>query len=415
MRFLYNIFIQVFSWGLPILGLFFKRLKIFYKDRQNTQAEFDEFIKNNTKPIIWIHVASLGEYEQVVPVIQKLKAHFTAHKFLISFFSDSGYRVKKNKSIGDFETYLPIDTSKKARAFVENLRPEFVLFVKYDIWPNFINCLKLNNINVFLVAARFRSHHIYFKFYGGFFRQVLKSFNYIFVQDEASGDLLNTIGYKSWKRSGDTRYDRVNLQLKEDNRLDFMEAFLQKKTCMVCGSTWPEGEKWLLPAINDFSIQQKYVIAPHQINRSHIEDLKQQVKKPCMTYSEFLDQNLSDYEVLILDTVGLLTKVYAYAHIAYVGGAVGQTGLHNILEPAAFGMPILIGPHHQKFPEAKALQKHGGLFVVTNAAEAHQNIKHLTADHALKHKMAKASKTFISSQKGATDITLKGILENLSS
>lgn len=415
MNFLYNFFIQVFSWCLPVFGLFFKRLKIFYKERLKTQSEFDEFIKKNNKPIIWVHVASLGEYEQVVPVIQKLKEHFKAHQYLISFFSDSGYKVKKNKSIGDFETYLPLDTSKNARVFVDKVKPAFAIFVKYDIWPNFLRCLKHDQIPAFLVAARFRPHQIYFKSYGSFFRRTLRSFSYIFVQDDTSGKLLNGIGNTNWKPSGDTRYDRVSLQLEENNQLDFMEAFLQKKTCMVCGSTWPIGDNLLLATINDFNIKQKYVIAPHQISGSYVENLRQKFKKPSIKYSEIADQDLSDYDILVLDTVGLLSKVYAYAQIAYVGGAVGDTGLHNILEPAVFGMPILIGPHHNKFPEARALQEHGGLYVISSAEEIHQNVKKLTEDHALRLQMAKASKTFISSQKGATAITLNGILENLSS
>jgi 3-deoxy-D-manno-octulosonic-acid transferase len=360
-------------------------------------------------------VASLGEYEQVVPVIQNLKKQFKQHAFLISFFSDSGYQAKKNKSIGDFETYIPLDTPKQSKAFVEKVNPKFALFVKYDIWPNYLKYLKSKDIKVFLVAARFRPNQIYFKSYASIFKQALQSFQQIFVQDQASGHLLNSIGYTFWKHSGDTRYDRVSLQLEQDNHLDFMENFLQNEKCMVCGSTWSEGETFLLPTINDKSIKQKYVIAPHQINKDQTDNLTQLIKKPTIKYSEISNQDLSKYDVLIVDTIGLLTKIYAYAHIAYVGGAVGNTGLHNILEPAAFGVPILIGPHHKKFPEAKALEEHGGLYVVRSAKDTHQIIRELTDHSTLNDKMSQASKTFITSQKGATEITVKGILENLSS
>lgn len=404
----------VFEASLPLLGIFFKRLKVFYQDRKRTKPEFEAFIKSNQKPVIWIHVASLGEYEQVVPVVQQLKLHFSNHAFLFSFFSDSGYRVKKANSIGDFETYLPLDTTKNVKTFIEKLKPAMAVFVKYDIWPNFLYYLKINSIKTFLVASRFRSGQIYFQFYGGFFKKALQTFNCIFVQDNSSGQLLRTVGISNCILSGDTRFDRVCLQLEQNNKLDFIEDFLQGSTCMVCGSTWPEGEKYLFTSINDQNIRLKYVIAPHQISNKHTAEIESQIKKPCIKYSEIKSQKLSDYEVLILDTVGLLTKVYAYADLAYVGGGFGTTGLHNILEPAAFGVPILIGPNHHKFPEAKALEKQGGLLVINSAIEIQQNIKSLITNAALKNKMSKASKAFIQTQKGATDITVKGILENLS-
>jgi 3-deoxy-D-manno-octulosonic-acid transferase len=414
MKYLYNLLIQLFEWSLPLFGLFFSRLKIFHQERKKTKAEFDDYIIANKKPIVWVHVASLGEYEQVVPVIKGLKMHFKNYSFLISFFSDSGYRVKKNNSIGDFETYLPLDTSKNAKAFVDKVNPVFAVFVKYDIWPNYLNCLNSKKIDAFLIASRFRSNQIYFKFYGHFFRKALKSFQYIFVQDKSSGNLLSRIEIRNWKLSGDTRYDRVSLQLEQDNRLNFMENFLMGAPCMVCGSTWPEGEEQLMPCINDKNINQKYVIAPHQINQKHINDITKSLKKSHIKYSDIKNQDLSLYDILILDTVGLLVKVYAYADLAYVGGGFGNSGLHNILEPAAFGVPIIIGPNHKKFPEAEALQKHGGLFVVTHAEEMHTKIKLLRENEVLKNKMSQASKTFISSQKGATIISIKGILENLS-
>ena len=319
----------------------------------------------------------MGEYEQVVPVAQILKQHFKKHSFLLTFFSDSGYRVKKGKSFADFETYLPLDTSKQAQGFVNKINPELAIFVKYDIWPNFLNALKQKNIKTYLIAARFRPEQIYFKYYGQFFREALKSFEHIFVQDKASGNLLNSIDYTDWTHSGDTRYDRVYLQLQQDNSLDFMDDFKQNKTCMVCGSTWPEDEQVLLPSINDKSIKIKYVIAPHQINAKAIEELQLKIQKTSIKYSEIRDKDLSNYHVLILDTIGLLTKVYAYADLAYVGGAMGKTGLHNILEPATFGVPIFIGPNHQKFPEAKALEQFGGLNVVRNDNEFKVNLKHI--------------------------------------
>lgn len=411
MRWFYNFLISVFQRLLPFLGLFFKRLKVFYQDRKQTKAEFNNFIKQNKKPLIWIHVASLGEYEQVVPVAQSLKQHFKKHSFLLTFFSDSGYRVKKGKSFADLETYLPLDTSKQAKTFVKTIHPEIAIFVKYDIWPNFLNALKQKNIKTYLIAARFRPEQIYFKYYGRFFREALKSFQHIFVQDKTSGCLLNSIDYTNWTHSGDTRYDRVYLQLQQDNSLDFMNDFKQNKTCMVCGSTWPEDEQVLLSSINDKAIKIKYIIAPHQIDPKAIETLQLKIQKRSVKYSKIRDKDLSNYHVLILDTVGLLTKVYAYADLAYVGGAMGKTGLHNILEPAAFGVPIFIGPNHEKFPEAKALEQFGGLTVIRNDNEFNLNLKHIISDKSLMDKMSKASQDFIENQKGATELTCIKIIQ----
>ena len=412
MKYIYNFSIRLFQLLLPVLGLFFKRLKIFYQDRKKTRPEFLQFIKQNNLPIIWVHVASLGEYEQIVPVIQSLKNHYSNYTYLISFFSDSGYRNKKNKSIGDFETYLPLDTMSQANEFVELVNPEMAIFVKYDIWPNYLNALNNKKVNTYLVAARFRRSQIYFKFYGRFFRKALKSFNHIFLQDLASGHLLDKIDFLDWTLSGDTRYDRVSLQLKQDNHLNFVEKFLQNKPCLVCGSTWPEDENVLMPLINDEHISLKYIIAPHQIKPEAIRVLVEKIEKKVTKYSEVEGLNVEEFDVLIVDSIGLLTKIYAYADIAYVGGGFGHAGLHNILEPAVFGTPIIIGPNHEKFPEAQHLQDAGGLKVITKTAEIIELVKQLLNNDSIFKNMSEASKKFISSQKGATKITVNQITKS---
>jgi len=413
MKFLYNTLIKSFHVLLPILGLFFKRLKVFYLDRKNTSAEFNAFVDKNQNLIIWTHVASLGEYEQVVPVLQNLKKKYPNYTYLISFFSDSGYKNKKNRSIADFETYLPLDTPKQARDFVNQVNPSLAIFVKYDIWPNFLMELNQRNIKTFLISARFRPHQIYFKYYGAFFRRSVFSFTHIFLQDQASGHLLNSIGYTRWTISGDTRYDRVALQLEQNNTLAFVDNFVQDRPCMVCGSTWPEGEKILIPLINDTSVNLKYIIAPHQIDEKAIEGLETRIKKPCIRFSRILDNEISHYEVIIIDNVGMLTKIYAYANLAYVGGAMGKTGLHNILEPAAFGVPICIGPHHKNFPEAKALEDFGGLKVVSHEKELKTFVKKILEDQKLLNAMSTASRKFIDNQKGATNIIVEKIKETI--
>lgn len=394
---------------MPILGVFFKRLKIFYQDRKHTSAELDSFLQQNQKPVIWIHVASLGEYEQVVPVLQKLKSMYSNYTYLISFFSDSGYRHKKNKSVADFETYIPLDTPKQAKYFVNRLNPKLAIFVKYDIWPNFLLELQHKNIKTFLIAARFRPEQIYFKYYGGFFRKAVTSFAHIFIQDQTSGHLLNSIGFTNWTLSGDTRYDRVALQLEQDNALAFMDNFVQNEQCMVCGSTWPEDERVLIPLINKQSVNLKYIVAPHQIDAEAIDEFILQIDKPAIRYSKISGNDLSGYELLVIDNIGLLTKIYAYATIAYIGGAMGQTGLHNILEPATFGIPVIIGPNHKNFPEAAALKEFGGLKVVSNTEELILSVENLLHDENLMNTMSEASQKFIKNQKGATDVSVNKI------
>jgi 3-deoxy-D-manno-octulosonic-acid transferase len=412
MKFLYNFLIKSFHVMLPVLGFFFKRLRIFYKDRKSTASEFQNFLNQNEKPVIWTHVASLGEYEQVVPVLQILKDKFEDYTYIISFFSDSGYRNKKNKSIADFETYLPLDTPKKARDFINQLNPTLAIFVKYDIWPNFLQQLKHRKAPVFLVAARFRPNQIYFKSYGSFFKKAILNFTHIFVQDQASGHLLNNICYTDWTLSGDTRYDRVSFQLQQDNSLAFMVEFINNQKCMVCGSTWPEDEKVLIPLINKDSVNLKYVIAPHQIDANAIDKLISKIQKSTVKLSELSGKDLSNCEVLVIDNIGLLAKIYSYANIAYVGGGMGDTGLHNILEPATFGVPVCIGPHHQKFPEAKALLEYGGLKVVHDKMELIKFITNLLKDVDLLLKMSQASADFIKNQKGATEITINKITDS---
>jgi 3-deoxy-D-manno-octulosonic-acid transferase len=412
MKFIYNFLINTFHTLLPVLGIFFKRLKLFYTERQRTSEAFKIFIEENKKPIIWIHVASLGEYEQVVPVIEQLKSQYSNHAFLLSFFSDSGYRVKKGKSVADFETYLPLDTPKFAGGFVKQVNPNFVLFVKYDIWPNYLKAIENHGVNAYLIAARFRPNQIYFKAFGGLFKNALKSFKHVFVQDKDSGHLLDGINYETWTQSGDTRYDRVILQLSQNNTLDFIEDFVDDRFCVVCGSTWPEDDAVITTLINESELSIKYVIAPHQIKDNYIEETLKNIDKPCVRFSEKSNKNLAEFDVLILDTVGLLNKVYAYANVAYVGGAMGNKGLHNILEPAVFGIPIIIGPNHEKFPEAKALQNKGGLKVVNQHSELKVELTTLFKEIDVYNKMSSASKQFIESQTGATEITVSEIIKN---
>jgi 3-deoxy-D-manno-octulosonic-acid transferase len=411
MKFFYDVFISIFQAVLPILGLFFKRLKTFRTEREINESAFKNFVANNKSPLIWLHAASLGEYEQAVPVIENLKPQFKTHKILLTFFSDSGFRVKKNTSFADLVHYLPLDTPKNAKQFVNQVKPDFTIFIKYDVWPNFLKELRQNNVKTYLVSARFRPNQVYFKAYGSVFRNALRSFNFIFVQNKESGHLLNSIGYTNWQLSGDTRYDRVTQLLYAPKELDFMDKFVGNNFCFVGGSTWQEGHDMISKVINTLETKVKYVIAPHQIHEDKIQKLENSLTKKSIRYTQIQDQNLAEYDVLIVDTIGLLTKIYAYANVAYVGGALGDTGLHNILEPAVFGIPVLIGPNYKKFPEAQELRDANGLKVVLDNKDLSGFLNLILTDKAIYQSMCKVAKAFVESRRGATKVITQKILE----
>lgn len=366
--FLYSIGIHISRLILKLVGVFNSKIKQGVDGRAQTFSILKQALTKNDKTF-WFHCASLGEYEQGLPVLTALKKEYPTHKIVLSFFSPSGYEIRKNSPLADAVVYLPLDTKKNAKKFLDLVHPELIVFVKYDIWPNYLLEAKKRNIKAILISALFRSNQIYFKSYGGFMKKALFSFNHIFSQDLNSKELLETINYTNTTVSGDTRFDRVYNQLEQDNSLRFIENFKQDSICLVAGSTWPEDEELLVNYINSTDKSLKMVIAPHTINKNKIEKLRSSITKKTVLYSEKDSVELVNYEVLIIDTIGLLTKIYSYANIAYVGGAMGTTGLHNTLEPAVFAVPIIIGNNYKKFPEAHAMIKSDGMRAVSNQAE----------------------------------------------
>ncbi|MBA82572.1 MAG: 3-deoxy-D-manno-octulosonic acid transferase [Leeuwenhoekiella sp.] len=350
--------------------------------------------------VIWIHAASLGEYEQVVPVLENLREDYAAAKIVLTFFSPSGYTVRKDTPLADVVTYLPLDTARNARQFIKLLNPTLALFVKYEFWPNYLNELKKTSVHTLLISGVFRENQPFFKWYGSWMKQELEAFNYFFLQNEASLSVLTKLGYANAAVSGDTRFDRVSRQRSYDNSLDFIKEFKQDQLLLVCGSTWPEDENLLIDFINKSTI--KVVVAPHKIDAEQIARFMKRLKRKSITYTDYDLKDLSRAEILVLNHVGLLSKVYAYADVAYVGGAAGNTGLHNILEPATFGIPILTGIHIKKFQEAQDLQKLAGLFTVSTPKEASQLLNKLVAEADFRHQTGMIAGHFISSQTGAT-------------
>ena len=407
MHLLYNFSTFLASKLILLSPLFSPKMDLFVKGRKSVINTLKNTLKKGDKTV-WFHCASLGEYEQGVPIIKKTKEEFPDHKIIVSFFSPSGFEVKKNDKLADCSVYLPLDTPKNAKNFINLLQPSVAIFIKYEFWPNYLFELKKKNIPTILVSGLFRKDQVFFKFYGGFMRRTLNSFSHFFVQDQLSKSLLKQLKISQVTVSGDTRFDRVSDQLSMNNKLDFIALFKQDLFCLVCGSTWPKDESILINYINNFSNNTKFIIAPHDVNNLRIESLRKKLKVKTVLYSEREKYRISDYQVLIIDTVGLLTKVYSYADVAYIGGGIGMgaNGLHNILEAATFGVPIIIGENYTNFPEAKKLKELNGLFSVATPQEFIDIFNQLKTDASFCEKTGLISKNFIFNNRGATDIIL---------
>ena len=398
---LYNIITYIASFLIKLVALFNLKIKLGVEGRKQTFEILDNAINKGDKTI-WFHCASLGEYEQGLPVFEEIKKLYFNHKIVLSFFSPSGYEIKKNSPIADVVVYLPLDTTKNAKQFINLVNPELTVFVKYEFWPNYLIELIRKKKKTILISALFRENHSFFSSKGKWMRKYLSAFEHMFVQNEASEQLLNSIGFKNVTISGDTRYDRVSNQLKVDNSLPFIEEFINNKLCFVAGSTWPEGEEYICNYINsNSSMDIKYIIAPHDIKPNRIKELAKKINVPTVLFSEKQGKDLKDFNVFIIDTIGILSKIYNYADIAYVGGAVGKTGLHNILEPAVFGSPIVIGNNHDKFPEASLMIKNGGVFSVDKEQEFFSTLNDLVNDSNFREKSSLLNSSFINKNKGA--------------
>ncbi len=405
MLYLYNIIVQIAEFLLKIIAFFSPKIKLFVDGRQSVWADLSNKIKTSDKTI-WFHAASLGEYEQGLPVIEKIKEKFPNHKIVLTFFSPSGYEVRKNNAVADCTVYLPLDTKKKAKNFLKAVHPEMVFFIKYEYWPNYLHQLRLQHIPTYLISGVFRKTQVFFCWYGGFYRKALKSFDYFFVQNESSKKLLQTISLENVMVSGDTRFDRVSDILLKDNQLDFIEQFKDNCLTVVIGSSWEKDENLIVNYINNCTKKVKFIIAPHNIKQDQINKLQNSIDKKTILFSNKNDKNLANYDVFIIDTIGILTKIYSYADIAYVGGGFGNPGVHNILEPATFGVPIVIGSNFSHFAEATTLVDLGGCKSVANQKELNAVFDYLIENEEIRVINGQICNNFVQTSKGATMIIL---------
>jgi 3-deoxy-D-manno-octulosonic-acid transferase len=408
MYFIYNILVYITSYLLKIIAIFHKKIGLFVNGRRHTWEKLGRSISQNERTI-WIHCASLGEFEQGRPLIEKLRIQFPEHKLILTFFSPSGYEIRKDYAMVDVICYLPLDTVRNVKKFLDYVHPELVFFVKYEFWPNFLKELKNRNIKTLLISGIFRKHQLFFKSYGSWMRKSLETISHFFVQDENSKILLNSINIENVTISGDTRFDRVYEITKQNNRLEFIESFKNNSQLLIAGSTWKEDEALLIQYINNCTENYKFIIAPHNIDEGDIQRLKQSISKKVVLYSERDLVSLSEYDVFIVDTIGLLTKIYSYAQIAYVGGGYTKTGVHNMLEPATFGIPIIIGPNYDKFKEAQELTEIHASFVANSIEKLSLLLDTLFQRENKRIEAGQKARDYVISKTGATTIIVNYI------
>ena len=405
MLLLYRFGLSIFYILMKFASLWHPKAKLWVNGRQNWEKELRKKV-GKIESSVWFHFASLGEFEQGRPVLEALKKAEPETNIIISFFSPSGYEIHKNYPLALAVCYLPLDTTNNATTFIEIIKPKYAVFTKYEYWFYFFRTLHQKHIPLYLISGIFRKNQAFFKFYGGFYRQMLSFITYFFVQNEESKTLLNSLGINQVAVSGDTRFDRVTENAKNKIELKEIEAFCGSSKVLVAGSTWPADEELLNTIIESYP-NWKFISAPHEIAEANLQRLEEQLLGKTIRYSNLEVHKLTLPQVLIIDNIGLLSSLYAYGTIAYIGGGFGK-GIHNTLEAAAFGLPVIFGPKYQKFQEAKDLIELNAGFSISNQAELNDCFKLLQSDT---HKEAgKQAKAYVDEHTGATAQILEKII-----
>lgn len=357
---------------------------------------------------VWFHAASLGEFEQGRPIMESLKNSHPEFKILLTFFSPSGYEVRKDYQGADIICYLPMDMSWNVKRFLDIVQPDCAIFIKYEFWMNYLLELKKRQIKTYIVSAIFRESQLFFRSYGGFYRRLLKSFTHLFVQNDESVRLLHSIGFDNVTKVGDTRFDRVADIAAKSKDLPIVQAFKSDAKVLIAGSSWPNDENILLPYFNQ-NFPLKLIIAPHEIDEEHLQSIISQLKRPYIRYSQATIGNVKEVDCLIIDCFGLLSSIYRYGEIAYIGGGFG-VGIHNILEAAVYGIPVIFGPNFRKFQEAVDLQQKGGAFVIENYESFSQIMSEFLEENSSLYSSAcKVSNDYSQANKGATSKVVNAI------
>ncbi len=411
MNLVYQIGILFYKFAALFASMFSEKARQWSAGQRNSFAYLEKEIKSD-KPIIWVHAASLGEFEQGRPLIEQIKDKHPNYQILLTFFSPSGYEIRKNYEGADYICYLPADTKKNARKFIELVNPEKVFFVKYEYWKNYISILNKKNIPLYLVSAIFRKDQLFFKndFRGRWYRKILEKVTFFFVQNQMSADLLENLGLKNYAITGDTRFDRVAEIASNRKKLPIIEQFKGESPLIIAGSSWEPDEKLLASFANE-NPNVKFVFAPHEVKESNIKRLTGLFNDQAIRYSQAQNIDLSSFQILIVDSIGLLSSIYRYADISYIGGGFG-VGIHNTLEAAIYNTPVLFGPNHLKFQEAVSLIENKIAFPINNQDELNNTLNDLLSNPQKRNEITITCEKFMNQNIGATEYIIKKVFNN---
>lgn len=412
MIFFYNLLIHIYYAAIRFAAIWNKKARQWIDGRKNLFEQLQRHRSAESKTA-WFHCASLGEFEQGRPLIEAFRSSYPEYKILLTFFSPSGYEIRKNYDGADLVFYLPLDTKKNALRFIEVAKPDLVFFIKYEFWFHYLNTLQQKNIPIYIVSANFRSDQIFFKWYGAFNRCILSRISHFFVQNETSLDLLKSIHINEVTVSGDTRFDRVLTIASERKKIPLLEEFKGAGKIIIAGSTWPADHKLIskiiVQTVKEYSL--KFIIAPHEIDGLEIRALINNFKNlglTCLRYSEADLENIKSAQILIIDSIGLLSGLYQYGELAYIGGGFGK-GIHNILEAATFGLPLFFGPQYARFQEAHDLIALGGAFPIEHPESFQVHLKSLFQNPDKLEICSKICLNYTAKKQGATQTILNYI------
>jgi len=412
--FFYTLFLSVYHAGIRFIARWNPKARLWADGRNNIFARIEEALAGNQSPVIWMHCSSLGEFEQGRPVLERLKKEYGSHRVFLTFFSPSGYEAKKNYAGADYVFYLPPDSRKNARRFVALVKPQLVLWVKYDYWYYYLAELKHRNIPLLLVSGAFRKSQPFFKWYGRLHRYMLECFKHLFVQTEESAKLLKRVGVSGAVTvAGDTRFDRVLEIAGNFTPVDHIDQFCGNNKVIVAGSTWAEDEEELDHYANEHP-DIRFIVAPHDISEARLKEAEE-LFKHSVRYSQWHHQpgnNNTKANVLLIDNIGMLSRLYKYGTITYVGGGFGKDGVHNVLEAAVYDKPVIFGPEFEKYVEAVELIERGGAYSIESAVEIEKLMNDMLADPKWLAESGESAGNYVRSKEGATQRVLAYIQEN---
>jgi 3-deoxy-D-manno-octulosonic-acid transferase len=403
---MYTFFIYLYSFLVRLVAFFGNtKAKQLSTGQKQVWTQLQTRLRKGERRV-WIHCASVGEFEQGRPLMEDLRARFPQYKIVVTFFSPSGYELRKDYAGADYVFYLPYDTARNANRFVKSVNPEIVYFIKYEFWRNYLKAIKRRQIPLYLVSAIFRREQVFFKWYGGWYRKLLAAFTHFFVQNGESKELLASAGYNNVTVTGDTRFDRVCRIFDSAKQLPEIEQFVNRQPCIIAGSTWTPDEEIISCYINTDTRKNKWIIAPHELHENQINRLIASITARTVRYSQLSKTNPDDYQVLLIDNIGMLSSLYRYGTAAYIGGGFGK-GIHNTLEAAVYGIPVFFGPAYKKFQEAVDMVALGGALPIQDYDDFESKLNNLLDNPDKAKKLGALAGAFVASGRGATEKILK--------